>query len=214
MNRRMDVNLIVSLPVFNLLIWLLLCMHLLYLLIISILQVLSVKLDEWTNEQVNALKQKGGNTVVNLKYEAHMPDNYRKPEPDSSIEERTDFIRYRRTPQFFPFFFKWNMNSEPQSNFWIHRRKYEMQQFLDHDLQMSCPFPAPSSSHSSSSGSQSHSSSEKKHCEKQTGHHRIHALGHAFRNSWRRSEHKTTKKSNSTVMLSLQNVSFHIGDLK
>lgn len=81
-------------------------MHLLYLLIISILQVLSVKLDEWTNEQVNALKQKGGNTVVNLKYEAHMPDNYRKPEPDSSIEDRTDFIRYRRTPQFFPFFFK------------------------------------------------------------------------------------------------------------
>ncbi|CAA3022419.1 probable ADP-ribosylation factor GTPase-activating protein AGD11 isoform X4 [Olea europaea var. sylvestris] len=138
---------------------------------VHISKVLSVKLDEWTNEQVNALKQKGGNTVVNLKYEAHMPDNYRKPEPDSSIEERTDFIR----------------------------RKYEMQQFLDHDLQMSCPFPAPSSSHSSSSGSQSHSSSEKKHCEKQTGHHRIHALGHAFRNSWRRSEHKTTKKSNSTA---------------
>ncbi|CAI9764743.1 unnamed protein product [Fraxinus pennsylvanica] len=138
---------------------------------VHISKVLSVKLDEWTNEQVNALMEKGGNTVVNLKYEAHMPDNYRKPEPDSSIEERTDFIR----------------------------RKYEMQQFLDHDLQMSCPFPSPSSSHCSSSGSQSHSSSEKKHYEKQTGHHRIHGLGHAFRNSWRRSEHKTTKKSNSTA---------------
>lgn len=136
---------------------------------VHISKVLSVKLDEWTNEQVNALMEKGGNTVVNLKYEAHMPDNYRKPEPDSSIEERTDFIR----------------------------RKYEMQQFLDHDLQMSCPFPSPSSSHCSSSASQSHSSSEKKPYEKQTGHHRIHGLGHAFRNSWRRSEHKTTKKNNS-----------------
>lgn len=56
-------------------------------------QVLSVKLDEWTDEQVEAIVEKGGNTAVNLKYEACIPDYLRKPKADSSIEERSDFIR-------------------------------------------------------------------------------------------------------------------------
>lgn len=56
-------------------------------------QVLSAKLDEWTDEQVEALVERGGNTAVNLKYEACIPDNLRKPKVDSSIEERSDFIR-------------------------------------------------------------------------------------------------------------------------
>ncbi|KAL6560532.1 putative ADP-ribosylation factor GTPase-activating protein agd11 [Orobanche gracilis] len=130
---------------------------------VHISKVLSVKLDEWTHDQVDALIEMGGNTAVNLKYEAHIPDNYRKPKPDSSTEERTDFIR----------------------------RKYEMHQFLNCDLMLSCPFPSPSSSNCSSSSCYSH---EKKHYEKQTTGHRI---GHAFRNSWRRTEQRTTKKTNS-----------------
>ncbi|KAL6565463.1 putative ADP-ribosylation factor GTPase-activating protein agd11 [Orobanche hederae] len=136
---------------------------------VHISKVLSVKLDEWTHDQVDALIEMGGNTAVNLKYEAHIPDNYRKPKPDSSTEERTDFIR----------------------------RKYELHQFLNCDLMLSCPFPSPSSFNCSSSSCYSHSPPEKKHYEKQTTGHRIQGLGHAFRNSWRRTEQRTTKKTNS-----------------
>ncbi|PIM98745.1 putative Ca2+-dependent phospholipid-binding protein [Handroanthus impetiginosus] len=135
---------------------------------VHISKVLSVKLDEWTHEQIDALMEMGGNTVVNSKYEACLPDNYRKPKPDASTEERADFIR----------------------------RKYELHQFMNCDLHLSCPFPSPPSSQCSSPSSHAVLHPEKKHYEKQTTGHRIHGLGHAFRNSWRRSEHKT-KKSNS-----------------
>lgn len=126
---------------------------------VHISKVFSVKLDEWTHEQVDMLNEMGGNNVANLKYEAARPENtYKKPKPDSSIEERSDFIR----------------------------RKYELQQFVNSDLQLICP------------ATTSTSSSEKKH----SSGHRIHGLGHAFRNSWRKkeSEHqKGTRKSNSTA---------------
>ncbi|KAG8363704.1 hypothetical protein BUALT_Bualt19G0050100 [Buddleja alternifolia] len=153
---------------------------------VHISKVLSVKLDEWTDEEVDDLIEIGGNHAVNLKYEAHIPDNCRKPKPDSSTAERADFIR----------------------------RKYEWQQFLNGDSQLSCPFPSqlscpfpsqlscpfpsPSSSSPQCSSSSCYSQSpvEKKHYEKQTTGLRIHGLGHAFRNSWKRAEHKT-KKSNS-----------------
>lgn len=52
-----------------------------------------MKLDEWTHEQVNSLTETGGNIAVNTKYEASIPDNCTKPKPDSSAEERLDFIR-------------------------------------------------------------------------------------------------------------------------
>ncbi|CAK9136489.1 unnamed protein product [Ilex paraguariensis] len=138
---------------------------------VHISKVLSVKLDEWTDEQVDSLRDKGGNSAVNLKYEAFIPDNIRKPKPDSSIEDRSDFIR----------------------------RKYELLQFLNSDIEIACPFPSASSYLCSSSTCTSASASDKKTYEKQTTGHRIHGLGHAFRNSWRRkeSEHKATKKSNS-----------------
>eukprot|EP00268_Persea_americana_P043610 TRINITY_DN4388_c0_g2_i1.p1 TRINITY_DN4388_c0_g2~~TRINITY_DN4388_c0_g2_i1.p1 ORF type:complete len:305 (-),score=58.99 TRINITY_DN4388_c0_g2_i1:245-1159(-) len=55
-------------------------------------QILSVKLDDWTEEEVEALEELGGNTVVNMKYEAFVPE-CKKPKPDSSVEERSDFIR-------------------------------------------------------------------------------------------------------------------------
>jgi hypothetical protein len=53
-----------------------------------------VKLDDWTNEQVDILIDRGGNAAVNTKYEAYLPENYGKPNPDSSSDERTDFIKY------------------------------------------------------------------------------------------------------------------------
>ncbi|RWR74666.1 putative ADP-ribosylation factor GTPase-activating protein AGD11 [Cinnamomum micranthum f. kanehirae] len=59
---------------------------------VHISKILSVKLDDWTGEEVEALEELGGNTVVNMKYEAFVPE-CKKPKPDSSIEERSDFIR-------------------------------------------------------------------------------------------------------------------------
>lgn len=58
-----------------------------------LLQVYSVNLDEWSDEQVDTLMELGGNAVVNLKYEASIPDTVRKPNPDSSSQDRADFIR-------------------------------------------------------------------------------------------------------------------------
>lgn len=52
-----------------------------------------MKLDEWTDEQVDSLTNAGGNAAVNTKYEAFLPESYKKPRPDSSTEERADFIR-------------------------------------------------------------------------------------------------------------------------
>ncbi|KAJ3676226.1 hypothetical protein LUZ60_003638 [Juncus effusus] len=69
---------------------------------VHISKVLSVKLDEWTNEQVDTLIESGGNNSVNMRYEAFMPENFKKPKPDCSSDERSDFIK----------------------------RKYEMQQFM------------------------------------------------------------------------------------
>ncbi|KAK3166506.1 hypothetical protein QOZ80_1AG0046580 [Eleusine coracana subsp. coracana] len=69
---------------------------------VHISKVVSVKLDEWTNEQVDILADSGGNAAVNMIYEAFIPEKYIKPSQDCSAEERSDFIR----------------------------RKYELQQFL------------------------------------------------------------------------------------
>jgi len=77
---------------------------------VHISKVVSVKLDEWTDEQVDLLADSGGNAAVNMRYEAFMPENFTKPRQDCSAEERSDFIR----------------------------RKYEVQQFLS-SPQLSCP---------------------------------------------------------------------------
>ncbi|XVF24436.1 hypothetical protein REPUB_Repub13aG0127700 [Reevesia pubescens] len=145
---------------------------------VHITKVLSVNLDEWTDEQVDSLVNMGGNTVANNKYEAFLPDNLKKPRPDSSIEERSEFIK-------------------------MLRRKYEMLQFLDGDEQMICPYPphhrTSSSAPPSSSGNQF--TRDKKQCEKQPSRHRIR---HKVRNSWGRKDndqHKSTKKSNSLAVM-------------
>ncbi|CAL0326250.1 unnamed protein product [Lupinus luteus] len=138
---------------------------------VHISKVLSLKLDEWTDEQVDALVKLGGNTVINRKYEACLPNNIKKPNPYSSNEERIDFIR----------------------------RKYELLQFLDSEENLSCPF-VPSHQRTSSSIQNCLSSrnyfSDKKNYDKQTTKNRI---GLSFRNSRGRKDygHKSTKKSNS-----------------
>ncbi|KAJ7009707.1 hypothetical protein NC653_000419 [Populus alba x Populus x berolinensis] len=106
-------------------------------------KVLSIKLDEWTDEQVNALIDLGGNTAANKKYEASMPDDYRKPRPDASTEERYDYIR----------------------------RKYELKEFSNCDEQMSSPFPGSTSSLPTPSNNRP--SQDKKQYEKQATRHRI-----------------------------------------
>ncbi|XP_027186296.1 probable ADP-ribosylation factor GTPase-activating protein AGD11 isoform X4 [Cicer arietinum] len=141
---------------------------------VHISKVLSLNLDDWTDEQVDALVNLGGNTVINKKYEACLPSYIKKPKPTSSIEERSDFIR----------------------------RKYELQQFVDSEENLTCPFipsHARSSSSSHSSSSYNNPPQDKKRYDKQTTKNRI---GLSFRNSWGRkeSESKSTKKSNSLIV--------------
>ncbi|XVE52283.1 hypothetical protein DITRI_Ditri02bG0110300 [Diplodiscus trichospermus] len=139
---------------------------------VHISKVLSVKLDEWTDEQVDSLVNLGGNSAANKKYEAFLPGNVKKPRPDSSIEERSNFIK----------------------------RKYEMLQFMDVNEQMICPYPPHQRTSSSSTPhvSSGHQfTQDKKLCENQPSRHR---MGHKFRNSWGRKDaelNKSTKKSNS-----------------
>ncbi|XP_057741052.1 probable ADP-ribosylation factor GTPase-activating protein AGD11 isoform X1 [Arachis stenosperma] len=138
---------------------------------VHISKVLSLKLDDWTDEQVDELVKLGGNTVINKRYEACVPSNIKKPKPHSSIEERADYIR----------------------------RKYELLQFLDTEKNLQCSFPPSpqryltcSPSNAASCGFQM----DKRHFEKQTTKARI---GTALRHSWGRkeSEHKISKKSTS-----------------
>ncbi|KAJ4970157.1 hypothetical protein NE237_003256 [Protea cynaroides] len=162
---------------------------------VHISKVLSVKLDEWTDEKVDTLEKMGGNIESNMKYEAMLPDNFQKPKPDSTIEERSDFIR----------------------------RKYELQQFFSSSAHLvayssiqstsesnicpdpsnlSCPFlPTHLSWQNRSSSNNFSISRDKRTDEKQPTGHRIHGLGQAFRNSWRRkeTEHKASKKANITA---------------
>ncbi|MQM02481.1 hypothetical protein Taro_035246, partial [Colocasia esculenta] len=137
---------------------------------VHVSKVLSVKLDEWSEEQVDSLIDGGGNAAVNMRYEAFLPENVKKPKPDSSIEERSEFIR----------------------------RKYELQEFLDTTAQMGRSASISFSSSGKSGHSQSNSCSlnDKKNYEKQHVHFRQ-GLGHAFRNSWRRkeAEKKSAKKN-------------------
>ncbi|KAH9621225.1 hypothetical protein KSS87_004560 [Heliosperma pusillum] len=144
---------------------------------VHITKVLSVKLDDWTDDQVTILSEMGGNIVANKKYEACIPGNIMKPRSDSSIEERADFIR----------------------------RKYELQQFINSDENTSCLYPrSTTSSYSSPSSKNLVLAIDRKHMDKQVSSAsiRISGFGHAFRNSrnsWKRKEdHKCSKKGDSS----------------
>ncbi|CAN6567140.1 unnamed protein product [Malus baccata var. baccata] len=110
---------------------------------VHISKVVSVKLDEWSDDEVDILASMGGNNTVNKKYEACLPENFCKPKPDSSIEERFYFIR----------------------------RKYELLDFLNPNEPLSCPFPP--NKKSPPSNSTISSTQDKKQYEKQPTKNRI-----------------------------------------
>ncbi|KAF2577038.1 hypothetical protein F2Q68_00002737 [Brassica cretica] len=83
---------------------------------VHISKVLSVKLDEWTDDHVDMLVGCGGNTAVNQRFEACNIDQLKKPKPDSNNEERNDFIR----------------------------KKYELHQFMDPKDSDLCSHQQPS----------------------------------------------------------------------
>ncbi|XP_022140122.1 probable ADP-ribosylation factor GTPase-activating protein AGD13 [Momordica charantia] len=64
-------------------------------------KVLSVTLDEWSEDEVDAMIEVGGNAYANSIYEAFIPDGYTKPGPSSSHEERLKFIRPKYELQEF-----------------------------------------------------------------------------------------------------------------
>lgn len=67
----------------------------------NISKVLSVALDEWTDEEIEAMVEVGGNSSANSIYEAHIPEGVSKPGPDASIDQRTMFIRSKYEHQDF-----------------------------------------------------------------------------------------------------------------
>lgn len=74
----------------------------------NISKVLSITLDEWSEEEIESVLEVGGNSYANATYEAFLPKGFSKPKSSSSTEERMDFIR----------------------------SKYELQQFLKPSLRM------------------------------------------------------------------------------
>lgn len=64
-------------------------------------KVLSVTLDQWTDNEVDSMIEVGGNSHANAIYEAFLPEGYRKPHPDSTQEERENFIRSKYELQEF-----------------------------------------------------------------------------------------------------------------
>ncbi|KAK6917073.1 Arf GTPase activating protein [Dillenia turbinata] len=64
-------------------------------------KVLSVTLDEWSDDEVDAMYEVGGNSSANSIYEAFIPEGCSKPGPDSGHEERAKFIRSKYELQEF-----------------------------------------------------------------------------------------------------------------
>ncbi|KAH7684236.1 stromal membrane-associated protein [Dioscorea alata] len=93
-------------------------------------KVMSVTLDEWSDEQIDSMLEVGGNSYANSIYEAFLPAGYSKPKPNpnSTYDERAEFIR----------------------------SKYELQEFLKPSLRI---VSSKSSHLSSDSGKDKHSSS-------------------------------------------------------
>lgn len=64
-------------------------------------KVLSVTLDQWSDDETNSMIEVGGNSYANAIYEAFLPKGYDKPHPNSTQEERTNFIRSKYELQEF-----------------------------------------------------------------------------------------------------------------
>ncbi|GAA0156139.1 GTPase-activating protein [Lithospermum erythrorhizon] len=67
----------------------------------NVLQVLSVTLDEWSDDEVDAMIEVGGNDSANSIYEAYLPEGVSKPGPDASHGARAKFIRSKYELQEF-----------------------------------------------------------------------------------------------------------------
>ncbi|XP_045067532.1 stromal membrane-associated protein 1 isoform X8 [Coregonus clupeaformis] len=52
---------------------------------VHISRVKSVNLDQWTQEQIQSMVDMGNNKAKHL-YEAHLPDNFRRPQTDQAVE--------------------------------------------------------------------------------------------------------------------------------
>ncbi|KAL7102597.1 hypothetical protein ACP275_08G129500 [Erythranthe tilingii] len=64
-------------------------------------KVLSVTLDEWSDDEIEAMIEVGGNASANSIYEAYFPEGVSKPKPDAGHEERHQFIRSKYELQDF-----------------------------------------------------------------------------------------------------------------
>ncbi|XP_065621942.1 ADP-ribosylation factor GTPase-activating protein AGD12 isoform X2 [Quercus suber] len=64
-------------------------------------KVLSVTLDEWSDDEIESMVEVGGNSSANAIYEAFVPGGYEKPGPDASHELRAKFIRAKYELQEF-----------------------------------------------------------------------------------------------------------------
>ncbi|XP_010422423.1 PREDICTED: probable ADP-ribosylation factor GTPase-activating protein AGD13 isoform X3 [Camelina sativa] len=64
-------------------------------------KVLSVTLDEWSEEEVDSMIEIGGNASANSIYEAFVPDTCSKPGPDVSHDQRMRFIKAKYELQEF-----------------------------------------------------------------------------------------------------------------
>ncbi|GFP84210.1 ADP-ribosylation factor GTPase-activating protein agd12 [Phtheirospermum japonicum] len=64
-------------------------------------KVLSVSLDDWSDEEIEAMFEVGGNASANSIYEAYFPEGVSKPKPDASHEDRLKFIKSKYEHQEF-----------------------------------------------------------------------------------------------------------------
>ncbi|CAN6879039.1 unnamed protein product [Brassica oleracea] len=64
-------------------------------------KVLSVTLDEWSDEEVDSMIEIGGNDSANSIYEAFIPHGFSKPGPDATHDQRLRFIRSKYEHQEF-----------------------------------------------------------------------------------------------------------------
>ncbi|OVA04871.1 C2 calcium-dependent membrane targeting [Macleaya cordata] len=64
-------------------------------------KVLSVTLDDWSDEEIDSMIEVGGNSAANSIYEAFIPEGVSKPGPESSHEQRAKFIRSKYELQEF-----------------------------------------------------------------------------------------------------------------
>lgn len=65
-------------------------------------------LDDWSEDEIDAMMEVGGNASANSIYEAYIPDGVTKPGPDAGHEQRSNFIRldlfsYTQCTVYMPF---------------------------------------------------------------------------------------------------------------